>query len=74
MIVYIRATNDANGNPRRGWIVEENSTLVFYSEGYLGLGALPVEYRKSGERGVMVNVSPSEFRRAKKLYSKKEGK
>lgn len=39
--VYIGTTNDGNGNPRRGWIVDYGrESMRFVEEGYAGRGAL----------------------------------
>lgn len=51
--VKLEATNDSNGNPRRGWAIEEvkgygaaslyraeSHLLAFADEGYRGVGAL----------------------------------
>lgn len=35
--IYVRATNDVNGNPRRGWKVMDGETMIrFHDEGYAG--------------------------------------
>jgi len=40
-IVYIAALNDANGNPRRGWVVGYGTVdAYFVDEGYRGRQAL----------------------------------
>lgn len=42
-IVYVKATNDAYGNPRRGWIIPaatRDRSDVFVDEGYMGRDAL----------------------------------
>lgn len=39
-ITYIRAANDVNGNPRRGWIIDTPRGLVFLDEGYGGHSVL----------------------------------
>lgn len=42
MAIKIRADNDRNGNPRRGWLVytKEGEFLGFIDEGYSGRQAL----------------------------------
>ncbi len=42
LAIKIRATNDRNGNPRRGWLVYTNrgDFRGFVDEGYSGEGAL----------------------------------
>lgn len=66
MIVYIGTSHDANGNPRRGWIVDYGKHgSWFVDEGYAGRGAL----RSAGIVGgsdlgdlPMIVVTPSEYR------------
>jgi len=58
MIIYIKAPNDVNGNPRRGWIVEDGSTHVV---GYEGTDALPEEHRE--KMCIAINVQAKEFKR-----------
>lgn len=44
-VLHLQATNDVNGNPRRAYVVLfDDNTHGFFSEGYLGRGALPGEY------------------------------
>lgn len=38
-LIYVKAPNDVNGNPRRGWIVTWMDNL-FVDEGYMGRDAL----------------------------------
>lgn len=42
--VYLRAPQDANGNPRRGWALynEEEKFLGFIDEGYIGQQKLKI--------------------------------
>ena len=37
---YIKALNDVNGNPRRGWVIPTPSGEVFIDEGYAGRSAI----------------------------------
>lgn len=66
MLVYIGTTNDTSGNPRRGWMrtTAAGNPLGWIEEGYLGRGA--IEGYDDGET-VKITVSPSEFKRIKKM-------
>ncbi|MFC4507040.1 MULTISPECIES: hypothetical protein [Streptomyces] len=72
--IYIAASNDQNGNPRRGWLLHNAPTGVpfrFVNEGYAGNEAL----REAGfnpdalpivER---IRVPAREYRRMRKEYA-----
>lgn len=77
--VKISATNDRNGNPRRGWLVYQvteqakrigegaDSDLVgFVDEGYAGIGALRRAYPRVHVISE-VSVTPAEYRAALKM-------
>ena len=66
MLVYIGTTNDTSGNPRRGWMrtTAAGNPLGWIEEGYQGRGA--IEGYDDGET-VKITVSPSEFKRLKKM-------
>lgn len=59
LAIYIRAKNDVNGNPRRGWLVYTKSgdLIRFVSEGLEGEGSLNNAFNPSnGERTVYIKV------------------
>lgn len=60
---YVRAENDRNGNPRRGWQVFDGTgeTVAFVWEGYRGESALTDNF--SNVRVLSTyNVSPTELK------------
>lgn len=61
--IEIRAVNDSNGNPRRGWIVLDKSgtKLGFVDHAYRGWGALKRAYPDVVEL-YSVDVKPSVYR------------
>lgn len=64
--VKIEATNDANGNPRRGWYVHREDTkqlIDFVKEGYAGDRALTDRYPNALVI-CTVKVTPAEYRNA----------
>jgi len=65
MLVRIATTNDANGNPRRGWLrlTAGGQVIGWTEEGYLGRGA--IEGYDDGESPT-IYVKPSEYKRFKK--------
>lgn len=45
-IIRLNAGNDANGNPRRVFVLLENNTITkVWDEGYQGSQAVPQEYQ-----------------------------
>lgn len=65
--VKINAGNDANGNPRRGWLLYSSDGYLegFVDEGYSGQGAL----REAAPNHVELchlMVKPGEYREARK--------
>jgi len=48
MLIKIATDNDANGNPRRGWLrtTASGQVLGWIEEGYLGRGAIERRRRK----------------------------
>ena len=46
LAVYIGTTHDGNGNPRRGWMIVDDTgrTVDFIDEGYQGTYALTSKY------------------------------
>lgn len=82
-LVYVNANNDANGNPRRGWIhyrivgsyehagivKHDMAPMAFYDEGYSGYGAIPREYQGAPVTGT-IQVTPAEYRAWERFKSK----
>lgn len=74
MLVRITTDNDKNGNPRRGWLfTADDGTLAdFIDEGYMGEREALEFYGFADPDlepvvSVSIKVSPSEFRRLRKL-------
>ena len=66
--VYLRATNDKNGNPRRGWLFINQlpgyrDTHVFVNEGYKGIDSVPAEWRPIALHATGLNVTLREYKR-----------
>lgn len=67
--VYVNAGNDANGNPRRGWVIMSGpNRKAFVDEGYGGRESL----RRAcpGVAGDDINaleIKPGQYRRLNKL-------
>ncbi len=65
--VKVNAGHDANGNPRRGWIVLQCRTgdmIDFIDEGYEGRSAL--KNHEQAARGPEIDVTPKTYRELKK--------
>lgn len=64
MLIYIGTTNDASGNPRRGWLrtTAAGQVLGWIEEGYEGRNA--IAGYDDGE-SVKITVSPAEYKRLK---------
>jgi hypothetical protein len=67
-LIHLAASNDRNGNPRRGYLVlnEYGVAVAFYDEGYSGCHAVPEELRPAASRAPRINVSATELRSWKK--------
>ena len=73
-LIYLAATNDTNGNPRRAWIeFRDGLAIAFYEEGYVGTAALPEELRKQSYLAPRINVTPTELKRWK-LAARENGR
>lgn len=73
MLIKVNAENDANANPRRGWVHtgECGNFLAFYVEGYDNGGeALAVLRREREPESLSINVTPKEYRRLRGLVSR----
>lgn len=70
--LYMRTTNDRNGNPRRGWLVSDADGTVqgFADEGYAGTGSLDRAALTLGVETIpvlfTVDVTPTAYRAALK--------
>jgi hypothetical protein len=72
--IYVKAPNDTNGNPRRGFLfLEDDSPAWFEPEGYGGVHEIAShrgQYLKYAmECAPVVNVTASEYRRLKKDHA-----
>lgn len=73
--IYVKAPNDRNGNPRRGWIFTESSGETWWQEeGYAGLSAIKpdirAEYlRQVARDAITINVTAGEYRSLRKQWS-----
>lgn len=72
--IYVKAPNDRNGNPRRGWIfVESDGRKWWHEEGYAGISSVEpkirAEYlRQVADDGIVINVTATEYNRLRKQY------
>jgi hypothetical protein len=63
-MIYLCASNDANGNPRRAWVAfnSDGMPLAFYEEDYSGANSIPDdEIRGLALIAPRINVTVSEF-------------
>ena len=67
MLVRVQAKNDANGNPRRGWIQFSPSGdfIQFIDEGYQGRGAISHLIMEGEADTIAITIEPSEYRKLK---------
>ena len=68
--MHICAPNDANGNPRRGWLFTlVSGRQLFWVEDYAGVSGIRVEFLRNAAKGALrINVSAQEFRRIADTY------
>lgn len=72
--IHIKAENDTNGNPRRGFLVlEPHGVHDFVTEGYLGESALREAGYTECPIVAIVNVQAKEYRRLRKHHDGPEG-
>ena len=64
MIIFIKSTNDNDGNPRRAWIeLDENGAKKNVFEiGYMGFNAVPERIREQAKRCIEIRVSIKEYK------------
>lgn len=67
-IIYLKSTNDTNGNPRRGWLVITEESVRFVDEGYEGHYALKRRGVSMDLDWTEINISASEYKRIKREY------
>jgi hypothetical protein len=63
-MIYLCASNDANGNPRRAWVAfnSDGMPLAFYEEDYSGADSIPDdEIRGLALIAPRINVTVNEF-------------
>ena len=65
--VYLKAKNDTNGNPRRGWLFINQSpgyrdTHVFIDEGYAGIDSVPADWRSLALHATELDVTPRQYK------------
>jgi hypothetical protein len=62
-ILFFKAPNDTNGNPRRAWILfKDGLATASWSDNYDGLHAVPAEHRTTAAHAPAINVSATELR------------
>lgn len=69
LVNHMRAPQDANGNPRRVFVVQDTRTgnvIDTIDEGYRGIHAWRTLYPNAVE-GAQFDVSPAEYRSLRKL-------
>lgn len=72
MLIKVNAENDANGNPRRGWIQvsKTGNFLAFHPEGHDNGGEVLRSIMKDTyESYPSINVTPKEYKRLSKLVA-----
>jgi len=59
MIIFIKTTNDREGNPRRAWVeLDDNGAKKnVFKEGYMGFNAVPERIREQAKRCIEIRVS-----------------
>ena len=59
MIIFIKTTNDNDGNPRKAWIeLDDNGRKKnVFKEGYMGFNAVPERIREQAKRCIEIRVS-----------------
>jgi len=64
-LLYFVARNDADGNPRRMWVLYSpgGEILAAYPEGYSGTDAVPESIRAKTSTCFQVDTTPDEYRR-----------
>ena len=64
MIIFIKTTNDDNGNPRRAWIeLDDNGAKKnVFEQGYKGFNAVPERIREQAKRCIEIRVSVKEYK------------
>ena len=67
-LIYLVATNDTYGNPRRAWVqLKDGVAIASFDEHYAGASALPEEIRKKFHLAPRINVTPTELKRWKQM-------
>ena len=63
-VIHFNAGNDTNGNPRRVFVVFNDSAVVAtYDEGYAGYNAITNKaHLKAARRSIMVPTTPAQYR------------
>lgn len=64
-IIHADAGTTTNGNPRRCYVVLDNTdgtTVAVYDEGYRGFKAVPAEYRDNANGATTFSVTTTEYR------------
>lgn len=68
-VLYLKASNDINGNPRRGWLVIGPDFTRWVEEGGEGTGALKRFNPELLELDwTEIHISASEYRRLRREY------
>ena len=64
MIIFIKSTNDQDGNPRRAWIeLDDNGAKKnVFEQGYMGFNAVPERIREQAKRCIEIRVSVREYK------------
>ena len=64
MIIFIKTTNDQDGNPRRAWVeLDKNGAKKnVFNEGYMGFNAIPERIREQAKRCLEIRVGIREYK------------
>lgn len=72
MFILLTTKNDTNGNPRRLYVLinETGAYMQAWDHGYAGIHAVPEKYRAQAARAVYVETTPTFYRKIKKEFVK----
>ena len=68
-IAHMCGPQDANGNPRRIYVVNDVDTkkTTYYDEGYFGRSAVPYEMRKDSMDAGEMKITAGEYRHLRSM-------
>jgi hypothetical protein len=62
-LIYLRASNDSEGNPRRSWILLNDNGIAVdcFDEGYSGTAAVPAKFKHERLTAPSIHVAVREL-------------